>query len=896
MSEIMTKSCPNCGNKLMCNAGDATVTCYACDSVFEVSELTGERLGAVAAAAAIPAMVGFDNPESGIVFLENFFDTYDWATYKKIAAIEIPEIAGVIATNKMKNGAAAASWYLDFQGLYVPVSKKFEALDECAAAIGKNYDPVDGSEILSTFDDYRRVAKGLKDNEEAVLKALASAIKYAERFGLDAAQLNEMKAGLEKATALFAAIPVQEKKSEDEKTRIIDTVEALPAYLEARKEYSKKKVAAYQALGIDAEAVYKRAVDLYNNSDNKGTAIELFESIREYADSSVYISRANRYFNFNNKMYSFFGKYFVYKEEIYDENALDVKEGKKKKKKKGEEDAEVAPPTTALSLYPVIDGKPAKEPIVKGIEQVIACYGSRFYYFKKGAGIACYDIYSKIETVVDHGKATDYAVKDGRFMVGFSKKAPIFFIQKKVGAVEQPKPEAAAADEKGKKAKKAKAVKAPILPAAEPLNPYALVGIDMAGNGNRVLINEMLEIALRKGDKIFYKHVTVAKPQKPGFLAGCFGKKIIEEKPKSRLMVCDIVKGSCLPVLDDDCDIQDVSGENIVYTCWTPNSLNMDLYVFNIEKSEKTLIEKNIYNFYGLNDGKIYYTIGNSTYQPLVSNNFAGTDREQIMANVEKIVGTYAGWLYVKKGSGINSVLVKISSDGKETKVLCTQFKRFLRFAENYAYYIDVFDNLRVVRVDGEENKVLASNVAKVFLSEEGLYYVREELVDDYYGTKNLSLYMMDKNGLNVRKIVFDLDVLQDDPASDDLYYSKKESMRYKVYKPKKPNDFVHEIYVITKFYKMNKVTGVSELVLTLGLPEDVEKKGCFGFGKPKKVDLVYEEDPIVHSYKTRGLNDAQIAQKEADEAPVEKKAPGCSKMLDGVKGKTGGLLKKIKK
>lgn len=864
MSEMLTKSCPNCGTKLTFDQNDSTVTCYSCDCVIEVAELSGNSATGAAAfgqMAAMPAILGFDNPESGIVFLENFFETYDWETYKQTSAIAIPEIVEVIANNKMKNGAVPEAWYMDFQGLFVPVFKKFEALNELAAKIAENYDPVDTSAVFENFDLYRRIAKVLKNDEEKILKVLEVAVKFAERFNLNAARLADMKAALAQLRTLFDKIPLAKKVEKDaKKPKVLESVEELPEYQAARTAYSKKLIAEYNQRGIDAESVYREAVEKYKNSENKSEALKLFEIIREYADAKVYIDKINQYVNFDNRLYRFFGRYFIYKVELYKDAALNPKSGCLKKKKKGAEAADdSAVPSLAISLYAVVNGIPEREPLVKGIEKVITCYGSKFYYFKKNAGIACYDIYAKQETIVDPGKDADYCKDDnGDYIIGFASHAPYFFVQrvKKLSL----------ATGCGSKKKNEKA-------AAEiPLNPYCIMSVDMSVNQSKIIVPELVEIAVRSGDKIFYNFATIQK-----FGGGCFRKA--EEKPKTVLMVCDVSRGTSTQVLNDDCEIQTVYKEKIVYTKWTPNSLNQDLYSFDLESGVNSLIENNIYSYFDVIDGMIYYTVGNKEFLPLVRNNFEGTEREQIMNNVEKIIGTRAGWLYVKKGKGYNSVLQKISADGKKRVTLCSEFKYYLRFTENNVYYVDVRNNLRVVRTDGLENKVLARDVDHAFVAEEGIYYVREELVDDMFRKSALSLYMMDNDGLNIRKIVFSVDVVQDIDKTE-LYYSKNERVRYKVYKPGKEKKFTHQIYDITKYYRMDKATGVSELVLTQGLPE-ATKKGCFGLGKPKPVDMVYEEDPIVHSYRTRGLTDLEIVEKEEDEAipektPLKLPLPGC--------------------
>ena len=395
---------------------------------------------------------------------------------------------------------------------------------------------------------------------------------------------------------------------------------------------------------------------------------------------------------------------------------------------------------------------------------------------------------------------------------------------------------------------------------------YTLLLVDMSNCTCRIVVNEMVEIKLRRDDKVFYSFAY--KVEKAKSFLGCLNKQK-EEKPKSKLMVCDISKGTCTQVLDDDCDICDVKGDLIFYTLWKNNDLNEDLHVYNMETGVDQTIEKNIYEFFRIIDDKIYYTIGNAEFNPLVRANFDGSEREQIMRNVTKIEMIRGGWFYVTKGWGVNSVLVKIRADGRDARVLCRSLKNVVRFEGNYIFYTDYDNDLRQVRLDGAGDRLIAEKVDTVFPAEDGLYYCRSELVDTR--ATNLSLYHMDKDGKNIRKIVFNVDKVQNDPVSNSIYYSKKENIRFKVYKPGKEDKAHYEFLNITKFYSFKKAeagepAGEPVLYLTLGLPEHEKKKGCLA--KFKK-DNIYVEAPIVHSYKTRGLSDEEIMAEEEGNIPV---------------------------
>ena len=176
MSELLTGLCPNCGIKLKYKQSDRTVMCYACDSTVEISALSGGEKNNInttnAAPSSFASFAGFDNPESGVVFLENFFETYDWLTYQNTSRLEIPEIKDVIGNNKIKNGAIPETWYLDYMGLYVPVFKKFEALELLGEEIIEKFNPIDPTEIFTFFDSYKEIARVLLAEKDTILTSL----------------------------------------------------------------------------------------------------------------------------------------------------------------------------------------------------------------------------------------------------------------------------------------------------------------------------------------------------------------------------------------------------------------------------------------------------------------------------------------------------------------------------------------------------------------------------------------------------------------------------------------------------------------------------------------------------------------------------------------------------
>lgn len=874
MSKTLSGFCPKCNTPLTYEMGDVTVECPGCDLSFEVAALNkSSNAISSSVSSALSMITGFDNPESGVVFIENFFDTYNWKDYQETEEILIKDVSEVIQRNKIRNGASGQAWYIDYKGLAVPVAKKLEGLNNIAAKIAEKYDPEDMSESFANFDIYRKVSKALVANREEILKQLECAVKYAEKFKLDADKLAEIKKDLKDLTAALNALVA------------IETIQEVPGYDKAQEKVDKELEKVFAAKGIDAKAVYADALSIYNSSAlEKGRALELFESIRGYGESVRYIEKINVYFDFNSEMFHFFGKYYIYKKESFQMPALNVANlGKKKEKAKDPAQGEEQQSVTAYTLYEIVNGVPSKDALVKGIEQFVTCYGSKYYYFKKNQGLYCFDLLTHTDTCVDAGKTADY-MGNGAFQVRLVLNGTAIAIKKKLAPIEK---KGCLGFGKKKKVEE-------IL-----INNFSLILVDVKSATTRVVVKEMVDICDPYDKEIFY--IFAERPIKGKDKKG---NNIYDEKvaPISKLMVCDLASGENKSILSDSCEIHTVSNKKVVYSLWKPNALNRDLRVYDIVNGTDTLIEDNIYKYFAVIDGNIYYTIGNSSYRPLVRNSFDGNDRKEIMQNVENIIGIRAGWLYVSKGRRYNKTLIKVSADGESRVIICSQLKKIINFSSSYVHYVDINNQLRVVRTDGKEDRIIGENITWAIIDDNYLYYVRREKVElasdtllgeDKYA---FSLYKMDKDGSNVKKLVFNV---ADVKGFDDkrLFYVTKGNVRFKVTVPvdKKHTETHYEEHFVTRYFEFDKATEKSTVVMTLGLPARGTsfKSGCLK--KEVKADVVFEEAPVVLSFKYKGLAAIGAVEAEAEEKKQEKKAESnaAPAKKEGLLGKIKGIFKK---
>ncbi len=883
--------CPNCNRSLSYAQESQIVTCPCCDKeVTPMLKTANENSFDRNSPSTEAVMMGFDNPESAIVYLENYFENYDWSEYIKITEIVPYDIRSIIEKNKIKNGASGSSWFLAFKGTAYPLSKKLEGLSTLETEMAEKYDPVDNSEVLEIFDSYKKIVNVLIEKKDKLIKELESYVRYAEKFNLDGDSLEKIKGELEFVKNGLEALNKVEKASE------------VKAYKEAKAANDKVKAAEFASRGIDAAAIYSEAVSKYESEFGSNLeALMLFEKIRGYSDSAEYISKINAHFNFHNEFLTYFDRQFIFKEERFTLNLKDLlgsdKDGGKNKKgcalgkKKAaeeeqalEQEVDSAEAKLCLSLYRVVDGVPEEEPSVKGINEIIGYYSGRIYFFKEREGIAYYDFVSEQTTVIDEGKNDDYPKVNGRYAVYlnlnvdkngfyFKKCLPTstFSVTKKGGCLSKKKTEDIINN-----------------------NNYSISYIDMRTNTLKTLVPECVDIADRYGDSLFYITAKVDAPEEEGgclsvlknFFKNLFKKKKEEEEEpeiETTLMLCDLATGECKKILDEACEIHNVKDGKVIYSVWAPNQYNTDLHVYDIATEEDTIIENNVYDYFHTLKGYIYYTVGGTGSYPLIRNNFEGTDRSEIMKNVKGIIGTRGKWIYVKKGTDYyNYAIEKVSADGKEHVFICSHFKSFVKFTENYIYYFDAFGALRSVRTDGKDEKLIISGQNhNTVVNDNAIYYLRNETVDD--NRKANSLYTVDTDGIGVRKLVFDMDkIMHIDEQT--LYYSRKLTLRFKVSVPlgKEKVDERYEYYNLTEYYEYDKISAQAKLILTLGLPQGKTsyKSGCLK--KEVEADVVYEKAPLPRAYKRKGLaeaGDASSAASEKGDFEVILKSSGKSKL-----------------
>jgi len=845
-SVLQVGYCPNCSTPINYCLKDGSVECPGCEQNIQVSTLMKRPSGDVKKDDAdmkellndIRSMEGVDD---AVVFLKNYFDNYDWEGYAESSIVLIPEIEAMVKSVKVKSGSKPAVWSLDFDSVSVPLLKKIDALTALEDKMSAVYSDMDNTDLMDLFDTYKAIVRNLVVNKDVYLKRLASAVENAQSLGLENIKVKAMNDTLASIVKVLDAM----KEVKD-----IYDVAALD---NARKELDKKKVAELKAKGIDADAVYAQAMEALNKGRvGWSKALDLFISIRGYKDSVKHIRKIDRFYVFNKEIIFVSEKPFVLVKREAVVAPVDASaKGKKDKKKEGLADEEFTGET--FELFPIVDQEPAGTAMIKKITDLICVHATELFYIKNKKQLCSFNTESGVETVID--EAGGYVLGAGN--VWYNKAGDKIYVRKKIGLTKE---KLGCFKSLFKKAQFIKHV-----------NNYSLVEINLSKKTATPIVPEIVDVYQFSDENLFYtfaeeKIVSSAKGQ-------------VEKETISRLMVINLATRKTSSVLDENCDIHEIYGNKVVYSHHTPNYLNKELRVYDLETNTDSVIEENIYEFIKVIKGKLFYTVGNANYRPLFSNSFDGTDRVEIVANIKSIDAIRANWIYVLKGSGANLKLVKISHDGQKVISLCYGLKEVLKLTDSYVYYTNYYNELCETRLDGKETRVIASNIDanRVIVENDYVFYLRKEKVE--YDRYAYSLYRMDLNGHNVRKLSFDVIAMQN-YDEEKLYISKKEIARYEITIPEAKGKS-HKEYItrtLKKVIEYNKISGEFTDVRVMGRPSKTEyefKKGCFG--KTEKVSSTYVQIPAKPTYD-RGLEqagnvfDEQVREAQMAEAAKKNK------------------------
>jgi len=863
---LKSATCPNCGSRLVYSERNkANIICPACDSVFSAEDLVKEKVTNVAAKAISrqPSLLDqITSSDSALAYVENYFDLFDWDKFAETSDISIDEIGKMVETRKTVGGAEPSTWVMEFKYIAIPLLHKISGFDILVNKMVENYD---NDDKYRYYDIYKDTVEVLIEKREELLKVLKLDIEYAKKYGAPKPVLDIMSEEYAKLEKGLGAI--KEAKPIDE----------IPEFTKAVKKIEEGIVKEYSEAGIDAPTLYSEALQ-YINVGNYNQAAKNLAQILKYRNAKELVKKINKLFAHGN-LYRFGDKhyYVTSKNLVAEYNTKKDAQAQKKGSLFGKKQEEVEAPeaTTAHVVYEIVNLEPVNTPLIKDIIQIIAYFGTKLYYFKDKAGIVSFDFKTKEEKVVYDVKLKDVILGKGKTYTN-DAGTKVFFKKK----LEHKKDEKKGCSLFGKKAPAGNQV-------AEG-NNYELYELDFVSDKVYKVCNEMVDVYLVSKDKIFY---SVALKTLKETLSAKEVKKLEKREMKtgedahlheqhSDFYVYDMELRKREKLLSEECEIHTVIDNKVIFSRWKYTEYNKDLYILDLETKQEKVLEENYYNYIDARNGKVFYTVGNDNHQPLFSIDFDGENRHEIMSEVEHIIDVDNNYVYFSRGRNGNTAIWKapITSKGDRPVCICTAFKAFIKLTKTSLFYVSAFNELCVVRVDGEDLKTLAEDIvpAGIKVAKDGVYFGRHEVTND--SDENFSLYFIDNEGKNLRKIAFDAHDIITTRDGDEIYIERFEPTRFSFenHVTAKKVERHEELINLHRYYTYDVISKKLTLLLTTNYPKpgtNEVKSGCFG---KKKFQGTITELPPAIFYKKKGVakQGAELAKEKEAKAPAKQK--GC--------------------
>ena len=768
--------CPYCPAVLDYAEDSRAVTCHSCGNVVPTRILRPLDFAKKESAESENdrrIADGVTSSSAGIIYFDNFCDSYDWREFALHSTLSIPTLESIREACKIKFSADPITYYLDFRCVAIPVLKKIEGLDVLEVEIINNYKSDDLSDLFEYVDRYCAITAEITEKRDAIIKTLIKDIHLAQRFGADPMLVYDLKRTFKMFTEKVNAV------------KAAKNIEEVPGYHKAKELKDAKLAQDIRKKGIDAEKTYAKAIELLE-AGNVDNALHLFAAINGYKDSNKYIDDNSMIFKFNNELAEMAGKFYLVKSKsnaVFEpSNPTPISEG-------------------VMTLYEVVNAIPSTSPTLTMVSDVIHSFGSKIFFMRNNVSICCYDtksedLYANVK-ILDEAPSGDYVIRHAN-PIYYSSDKTKFFIRKKLretattkrGCLGRKKVTKRIANNRG--------------------NNYSIVLVDMDNVTSKVILPEVVDIMDYCNDKIFYTML---------------------EKGSSfpSFRVYDIKEGKSTEILSANCNIHNVSGGNIVYSMRAASEYNINLFSVNVDTNVHRAIDTNINGYYTTHGNRVFYTVGTREDFRLYSANLDGTDRCEVMENPGRICQFSSGWLYYINGSGVNTCLMKVSLDGSKNMLVASRFGKLVKMLNGYIYYLATNGDLKVVRSDGSGDTRIASNIddlSRIIIDKSNVYYLKRDYLgpatesSDGFG---YSLYSTDLAGKNLRKLSHDVSAMVE--YNDRyIYICKKREAKYSVTTPIDRKHSKTEIIskTLTYYESYDKLNAEFSEIVRLGLPETV--------------------------------------------------------------------------
>lgn len=669
--------CPSCGASLKAaNANDPIACVYCGNTVMPVQEpASAPRSELSGGMGGVLRIEGMRTPASGLAYMEQFFEEYDWESFAYAQALSIPEIDKLVASMKLTSADDKNTYLAAFQATFVPYAHKIAGCKDILEAVIREYKE-DNLDAYSTFDAYKRVSSMIAQRKEDILAALEKSANNAEKYKASAEEVAALRANLE---SLRNSEPLQEYPD-------IKDIPEIRAFTAQKNAAILEQLAAK---GIDANAEYQKARQLCADK-HYSEALNALLPLQGYSDTADLIEKIDKYFLITDVV-EICGKLYFFK--------------------RSEEDSNI------LNLHPTEGGKIQGKPLIKNISQILTNFADNLYYLDDSRRL----------------RVCNLTTGEGKLL--YDKSIVKYFFRNRKGYLE------------------AKQHNSDYETSA-----HDLLELNLAAGNLVYLVKNIRSVSSFTGNKLVY---TISEKD-----VGTVTKILNVDTRTLTSLGTRVVK------------IEGYLNNHVIYTQKAPNDSNKNLFAKPLESdAPEILIERNIFNFETIVAGKLFYYIGNSRNQNLITNTVSGTERTQWPLYVSEILFEQGNWLYFIRRVGYNSVLCKSRLDGTRLCVIAANIEKFVKVKNGYLYYINDESALVKVRLDGSNLQTLCQDVEDVLaVKEDKIIFVS---IDDKIHRTNLdqsistflvkSIYAVEFSGSGKIKLAYN--ITQAKTYNDDTVY-----------------------------------------------------------------------------------------------------------------------------
>lgn len=610
------------------------------------------------------------------------------------------------------------AWKAEFERLLLPLEKKLCYIEKLPKKIAKEHLADNLGEQTYLFDVYESSLKYLAPYIEAIKSSISLAIERAEKYGIDKSDAKQMQ-------ERFDAFELRVKEL-CQKDLPGDPTE-LEAVKQARSQRDAKINEALMAMGVSAEDTYISANSLVKKHKN-AQALDMFRQLGAYKDSLDQITELNCYKKFDD-IRSIAGKLYLTKKNqsfVFPKNAEKV---------------------PLYDLIPLNEQNPDLVAIDTPTHKIVATYADKIYHLNKDKQLTCLDLQDNINRLV---------LLDGKtYLFDATSKFYSFDDLCKLVVASREK----VVIEKGRHKGKLRHTDTDLLL------------IDLSSEEMTLCDFGICDIVCTCNNYVFYTKKNPAVAGSPKQLIGY-----------------NVITGKKVILPQNVYKIHAVIDEYIIYTVLKSSPYNLSLRAFSCGvTSFERVLEDNVLDFSAVIDKKVYFSVGSYDMRVLCRIDPTTLERNEIQRGIKaksgsEILITKDGWIYFKKGEGLNTALARCRTDGSDFSVICAGFERFAGstpFIRGYIYYIDTNNSLCRVLISGHSFQLISDNIVKdlgiLCVHNEKICFARNEYVGKCALVSNasskrapkaivqtdkysLSLYTCNFDGSDLQKICFDID------------------------------------------------------------------------------------------------------------------------------------------